>query len=182
MKRKILNKRNVVLSSVGLAMISGAGVFAYNVNQPVAPLVSVVEEKEPEVASIEQVEKVELKEPKLEVAEQTVPPTVQPVQQPEPVVETQEVTEPVVYKWAAEMAEAGVAESEYGYITDMVLNEHGWREYRHDPSAKLWQRSGMCNPREYGLAQCIKSAVHWSVTHYGSIKNAHDAWVRNSDF
>lgn len=54
------------------------------------------------------------------VAEPAPTPPPAPVQQTEP------------YAFAAEMAAAGIAEADYGYVTDMVLDAQGWRTFQRD--------------------------------------------------
>lgn len=176
---EIVNKRTIVLASVGAVLIGGASVFAVQSNQPVnnASNVPVVAEAAPKKeVKVEEVEQVAIVE-----QEQVVEAPVATIHQTQAPVEEAPTQPQITYKWAAEMAEAGVPESDYGYITDMVLNEHGWREYRHDPSAKIWRRHEHCNPRAEGLVNCIKYAVGWCNVNHGSIKAAYDQWtgVRN---
>lgn len=150
MKRKILNKRNVVLSSVGFAMISAAGVVAYNVNQPATPVVNVVEEKEPEVTNVEKVEEVKLEEPAVELNTATTPPVAQtPAPAPQP-----QTPAPVTYKWAAEMATAGIAESDYDIVTQLLLDDSGWVFV----GRSAWYKAGECWANYRDLVGCLTIA------------------------
>lgn len=172
MKRKILDKRNIVLSSVGIAMLSGAGVFAYNVNQPDKPLVSVAEEKEPEVASVEKVEKVKLEEPKLEITEKTTAPVAQIVQEPDPVPQVEEPA-PVTYKWAAEMEAAGISESDYGIVSQLVLDDNGWVR----AGRNAWYKGGECWMLYHNMVSCLKYADAEIKNTAGTWQNASKRWL-----
>jgi hypothetical protein len=64
------------------------------------------------------------------VAAKPAETTTSPVTEPEAPVEPQ--AKPQTYKWAAEMTAAGIAAADHGYVTDMVLEDSGWRLVMRD--------------------------------------------------
>lgn len=59
------------------------------------------------------------------IKEKPAEATAEPVVEPEAPVEAE--TKPQTYKWSAEMTAAGIAAADQGYVTDMVLEDFGWR-------------------------------------------------------
>jgi hypothetical protein len=88
---------------------------------------------------------------------------------------------PVVYKWAAEMQEAGIAEENYGIVTEILLDENGWR--KPDGSGeKIWRYS----TSQIGagtLVGSLKFAQGWVADNYaGSWVDAQWRYVNSGNF
>ncbi|MEB0287214.1 hypothetical protein QN355_11680 [Cryobacterium sp. 10S3] len=80
------------------------------------------------------------------------------------------------YTYSAEMSAAGVSQADYGYVTDMVLGDHGWRTV----GPALWKYATR-NASE-GLFWNLQRVDHYVSITYGSWAAAHDAWVSGGDF
>ena len=106
--------------------------------------------------------------------------SVAPVEQAAPVQATApSAPEQPVYKWADQMAAAGIAESDYGYVTEMVLNDAGWRL----SGPGLWQRAQTTWQSCGGdLVQCLQRADVWVKQYHGTWAQAHELYVRAGNF
>ena len=111
---------------------------------------------------------------------------VQTVTNPSPAPEaaTAPVEQPRTYKYAADMAAAGIAESDYGYVTDMLLEEeaasdHGWRVVPQGGRA-VWYRA-MRAP-EGTLSNKLDWANRYVFATYGTWEVAHRQYVRAGNF
>lgn len=124
------------------------------------------------------------KEIKVEVEEPQPVSSPQPPQPPQPTSPVSQpasqptAPEPVVYKWTQEMSAAGITETDYGYVTDMVLDENGWRI---DYSKKLWQHAYIASKKS-SLVESIQYADRWVKLHHGTWQQANEIWNRAGNF
>lgn len=111
------------------------------------------------------------------VAPATTPsPTVSPTATP--VSTTAPAPTPVTYQWADDMAKAGIAPADYGFVTDMVLDSNGWRT----SGPKLWQKYNAPFGGDGSLAAHIAYANRWVLQYHGSWTAAHNLWVNAGNF
>ena len=92
--------------------------------------------------------------------------------------QTIQVEEEVIYKWAAEMREAGIAESDYSFVTEMLLDDNGWRT----TGEHVWYKS----KRTIGagtLVGNLKFANDWVLKGYnGSWSQANQRFINSGNF
>lgn len=88
---------------------------------------------------------------------------------------------PIVYKWADQMAAAGISESDYGYVTTMLLDDNGWRT----TGTPLWQGNavtvGIGNNAE-SIPPMLQRAVRWVAKYEGTWAVAYDRWNTAGNF
>ena len=83
------------------------------------------------------------------------------------------------YIYSEVIRAAGIASSDDGYVTDMVLNDHGWRVY----GPNTWSHANQANEgNSEPLVWNIGRVNHYVIATYGSWSAAHDAWVSGGDF
>lgn len=103
-----------------------------------------------------------------------------PVTSSTPATVIASVPDPVVvttYQWSDAMALAGINAADYGSVTDMVLDDSGWRIV----GPNLWQHAlsaGATQTLEFNLARVN---YYVGVT-YGSWASADDTWTNTGDF
>lgn len=97
--------------------------------------------------------------------------TTSPAPAPAPVAPT--------YQFAVAMANAGIAQSDFGYVTDMVLDSNGWRL----TGPNLWQHANANNDGYNESITWNLGRVNYYVTAtYGSWSAADAQWVSTGDF
>lgn len=74
---------------------------------------------------------------------------------------------PVAYKWAAEMAAAGIAEADYGHVTALLLDDNGWT----GGNGFTWQKAHSVYGRE--LVYQLYYANRWIANYQGGWAEAH---------
>ena len=167
-------KKKLIIGSVLTVALLGAGVTT---------AMTVKQDKQTPVSHTQPVEKPakkqEIKEAIVSAPEPVLveqPPQSQPTLQEEPVAPP---VEPQTYKWADQMAAAGIAPEHYAFVTDMVLTDDGWRLFGN----RVWQGAGrawaVCHS---DLSLCITHANEWVLRHHGSWEQANYIWNRAGNF
>ena len=116
------------------------------------------------------------------VAIEPVAPTSQPIPvdvapAPAPAPTPAPTASPIVYKWADDMASVGIAQSDYAFVTDTVLDDNGWRL----AGDKIWHEA--VNGSFYtNLHDKILFANNYVVTYYGTWQAAYDSYVNRGNF
>lgn len=80
------------------------------------------------------------------------------------------------YKYGLVMSAAGIDSTDFSYVTDMVLNDNGWR--MNGPN--LWAHAvqGGTEPLVWNLQR----VDHYVLQTYGSWSAAHSQWIGTGDF
>jgi hypothetical protein len=114
--------------------------------------------------------------PEAPVAEAPAETTTNPVVGPEAPVEPE--AQPRTYKWAAEMNAAGIAAADHGYVTDMVLEDSGWRMMvREKP---IWH---LARQTQGTLIEQLTQVNNYVEVRYaGSWAAAHSEYVSRGNF
>lgn len=94
-----------------------------------------------------------------------------------PVVAPAPAPAPITYKFAADMASVGIAESDYSYVTDTVLDDNGWRV----TGDKVW-RKAVDGSSYTNLHDKLLFANNYVVANYGTWKAAYDSYVNRGNF
>lgn len=111
-------------------------------------------------------------EPTTQPVDVSPTPSVVPTDSPAP------APAPVTYKWSADMAKAGIASSDYDYVTQMVLDDNGWRT----SGPKLWQKYNAPFGGDGSLSAHIAFANRWVLQYHGSWSAAYNLWVNAGNF
>lgn len=174
--KKIGSKKiNIVIAaSAAVVVVGGAGVMAMQ-NQPKHENTDHVQSAVTEI--VPEIKKPAGEEVKPEESV-TQPVDQQPTPQPVQTVEEPVAPAPIAYKWSNEMAAAGIAESDYGYITDMLLNDEGWKLI----GDKVWQNAAKCWIANKDIVLCLKSAQSWVKEYHGTWAQANAIWNRAGNF
>lgn len=114
--------------------------------------------------------------PEAPVAESPTETTTNPVAGPEAPVAAE--TTPQTYKWAAEMNAAGIAAADHGYVTDMVLEDFGWRVVMRDKS--VWHLARQTQGTL--VEQLVQVNKYVEVRYAGSWVAAHSEYVSKGNF
>lgn len=102
--------------------------------------------------------------------------TKSPVTEPEAPVEAQ--TRPQTYKWAAEMSAAGIDVADHGYVTDMVLEDFGWRMVMREKPVWHLARQTQGTLTE----QLVQVSKYVEVRYVGVWAAAHAEWLSTGHF
>ncbi|MDQ0869011.1 hypothetical protein QFZ70_001484 [Arthrobacter sp. V1I9] len=123
-------RKPLLISAVTVAVL-GAGVIIYmNQEQPKPEENQAVQIQAREPSAVTHESTSDRPQP-----QDTPPVVVEPapiVTEPAPTPPPAPVQQLEPYTFAAEMAAAGIAEADYGYVTDMVLDAQGWRTFQRD--------------------------------------------------
>ena len=129
-------RKPLLISAVTVAVL-GAGVIVYmNQEQPKPEENRAVQVEARDPNTVTHVSTSENPKPEdtPPVVVEPAPIVPEPAPTPAPEASTPvQQTEPYVF--GAEMAAAGIAEADYGYVTDMVLDAQGWRTFQRDKPA-----------------------------------------------
>jgi hypothetical protein len=171
--KNIKHKKIVTSVAIGIAL-TGAGVAsAATIQTQTNNAAEIVEEQ------VEAVEAVEIKEMK-KIEEEPAKPVEAPQNVPEQPTETVTVQaettqepEQRQFKFAAEMAAAGIAEADYGLASDFLLNDDGWIR----AGAQAWTKGATCWFQHVNIVHCLMFAKQEVDTLYGgSWQTARSKW------
>lgn len=177
---RLLKRFPIKLTVISAAIIlAGAGVTTYMAQQPQPT-------QKPTAKSVQ----IKVEQPQ-DQAEDAVPVTV--VEGPAAPVDTKTTIDPSAqsnaatapdtqptYKFADEMAANGIAESDYGYVTDMVLDTYGWRMAQRYPDKPLWH---LARQTRGDLTEQLRQVNFYVSKFYeGSWSRAHETYVQTRNF
>jgi hypothetical protein len=156
-------KKLIITASILSLTFVGLSIYTSNPVKPTKVTASTVVEKEQTVAPVAP-----------EVVAQPAPVEEATPVQPQVTQVEQEVT----YKWAKEMSEAGISESDYALVTEMLLDDNGWRT----TGERVWYKS----TRTIGagtLVGNLKFANDWVIAGYnGSWSQANQRFINSGNF
>ncbi len=166
-------KTRIIASTLSIAIVSTMGVAVYmqGSNQDTTPAKSnaSVSETEPTDAIAADVE------PTPNTAASTaVAATTEPEQPSEPSAPAAQ-PQPASYTYAADMTGVGIAESDQGYVTEMLLDDNGWRT----SGDNLWRGF---NDIDGSLKDRLNYASTWVRTNYGSWAAAYQQYKNTGNF
>jgi len=166
-------KTKIIASTLSIAIVTIMGVTAYmqEPNQDTTPAKSnaSVSETEPTDAVTADVE------PATDTtAGAAVAATTEPEQPSEPSVPDPR-PQPASFNYVAEMDAVGIAQSDYGYVTEMLLDENGWRT----SGDNLWRGF---NDIDGSLKDRLNYASTWVRTNYGSWAAAYQQYKNTGNF
>jgi hypothetical protein len=175
--KKVLPTKSILISAILIGI--GAGATTYMVNPP---------EQANDNASIRiaDEDRDKVNETGIPIQVETVPET--PVVQAAAETTTNPSTDaeaptapaaqPQTYKWSAEMNAAGIAPADHGYVTDMVLEDFGWRmAVREKP---VWQ---LARQTQGTLTeQLVQVNKYVEVRYAGSWAAAHTDYMSKGNF
>jgi hypothetical protein len=172
--KNMKHKKLAISMAVGV-VLTGAGVAsAATIQNQVnsANTEQVVEQQEEPVKAVEikEMKKIEEEPAKPVEAPQSVSnePTAPVVTQSEPV----EAPAQPQYKFAAEMAAAGIAEADYGLASDYLLDDNGWIR----SGANAWSKASECHAMYNDIVACLTYANNNVKTYWGTWANARANW------
>jgi len=166
-------KTRIVASTLSIAIVTIMGVTAYmqEPNLDITPAKSnaSVSETEPTDAVTADVE------PATDTtAGAAVAATTEPEQPSEPSTPDPQ-PQPASFKYVAEMDAVGISQNDYGYVTEMLLDENGWRT----SGDNLWRGF---NDIDGSLKDRLNYASTWVRTNYGSWAAAYQQYKNTGNF
>ncbi|MDP9694481.1 UNVERIFIED_ORG: type IV secretory pathway VirB10-like protein [Arthrobacter globiformis] len=177
--RKQLAAKTILISAIIMGM--GAGATAYMV-KPLKPAqdkgnasIQIADEDRDKINQKAVPGKVSAPEAPV-VAEKPAETTTSPVAEPEAPVEPE--TKPQTYKWADEMNAAAIAAADHGYVTDMVLEDFGWRVVMRDKPVWHLARQTQGTLTE----QLVQVNKYVEARYAGSWAAAHGEYVSKGNF
>ncbi|MET4003875.1 hypothetical protein ABIB48_002613 [Arthrobacter sp. UYCu511] len=166
----------ILISATILGIGAGATLYMVQETQPAEEKSSLIVKQDP----LPPIQYAEPSKPVLEapaassVNDTTTNPSTNPEAPESPTVQ------PQAHKFAAEMAAAGISESDFGIVEQLVLDNNGWRVYSANPDQPIWR---LARQTKGELTSQLKDVVLYvQVTYDGSWSAAQDSYVNRGNF